>query len=166
MKKEKRQTTGKVIYDHIAKNWDKSDDSTPIEQAQERSKKYRERLIKCVEDHKKIFDGDVWVDVQKKTETAFMKKAHRLYFIAKQACPSPTNDQDVFRYNRKDDCIQYIWSVPDEAHCQMMMDDPLGVPADQRDLLNFVIDFREGRLLQRAKELNGETKVSPIIVKG
>ncbi len=166
MGEKKRENTGKVIYDHLVKNWDKTDGSTPNEQAEARMKNYRRDLVKCVEDHKKIFTEDVWVDVQKKTEKIGMGKTHRLYFFGKQVCPSPTNDQDVFRYNRKEDRIEYIWSVPDEAHCQKMMYDPLGVPPEKKELLGYVIDFKEGRLLQRAKEFNGETKESPIILKG
>lgn len=166
MEERTREKAGKVIYDHLVKNWDETDGSTPREQAEERMKGYRRDLIKCVEDHKNIYTGDVWVDVQKKTEKIGMGKTHRLYFIGKQACPSPTNDQDVFRYNRKEDRIEYMWSVPDEAHCQKMMNDPLGIPPEAKELLGYVIDFKEGRLLKRAKELNGETKESPIIVKG
>jgi len=166
MEESKRENAGKVIRDHLVKNWDQTDGSTPNEQAEERMKNYRKELIKCVEDNKKIFTGDVWVDVQKKTEKIGMGKAHRNYFFAKQACPSPTNDQDVFRYNRKEDRIEYIWSVPDEASCRDMINNALLVPPEKKELLGYVIDFREGRLLQRAKELNGEVKESPVILKG
>lgn len=166
MEEGKRENTGKVIYDHLVKNWDQSDGSTPKEQAEERAKEYRKDLIACVEDHKKIYSGDVWVDVQKKTEKIGMNKVLRKYFFGKQACPSPTNDQDVFRYNRREDRIEYMWSVPDEMSCQDMIDNPLGVPPEKKELLGYVIDFREGRLLQRAKELNNEIKESPIILKG
>jgi len=162
----KEVTTGKLIHDHLVKNWDRSDGSTIRDQIAERSKSYRDELIKCVENNKDKVDDDLWIDVQKKEERLFKGKTHRLYFIAKRACPSPTNDQDVFKYNKKDDKIEYIWSVPDVNTCRQMMADPLGVPADQKCLLNFVIDFKEGKLLERAKKLNGETKPSPVIMKG
>jgi len=163
---DKNKTMGKVIHDHLVKNWNDTDASTIRDQIAERSKGYRDELIKCVEDNKDKVDGDLWIDVQKKEERLFKGKVHRLYFIAKRACPSPTNDQDVFKYNKKDDRIEYIWSVPDVDTCRQMMADPLGVPEDQKSLLNFVIDFKEGRLLERAKKLNGETKPSPVIMKG
>ena len=46
MNKDKRENTGKVIYDHLVKTWDETDGSTPREQAEERAKKYREDLNK------------------------------------------------------------------------------------------------------------------------
>lgn len=166
MSKEKGVITGKIIHDHIVKNWDESDKSTFKDQLKERERRYTEELLKCIEDHKKVYTNDFYIDVQKKTERLFKGKAHRLYFIGKQACPSPTNDQDVFKYYKNSEKLEHVWSVPDMYTCQMMLDDPLGVPKDQRDLLKFIYDFTDGTLLQRAKELNGETKSSPIIMKG
>ncbi len=158
-----RENTGRTIFEHMVKTWDEKDNATPNDHAHARTKSYMDELRECVEIHLKIFSGDIYIDVQKKEERLFLKKVYRHYFIGKQACPTPTHDQDVYKYRRESDQIEYLWSVPDEQTCQYLKDERLSLPDSQRELLKFAVEFSDGTLLKLAKKLNGEVEPSPIM---
>ena len=160
-----RENTGKTIYNHLVKTWDEKDNATPDDLAYARTESYIAGLKECIEKHLKIFDGDIYIDVQKKEERLFLKKVYRHYFIGKQACPTPTNDQDVYKYNRVSDQIEYLWSVPDKETCRYLKQEHLSLPDTQRKLLQFAVEFSDGTLLKLAKKLNGEVEPS-LIMKG
>ena len=164
--KPKEPTKGKIIYDHLVKNWDEKDDCTIKDQVDERSKSYRKELIECVETHKKIFHGNFFVDVQAKLERIFKGKVHRFFFIGRKSCPSPSYDQSVYKYNFKDETISFVWAIPDKASCGNMMRNPDFYLPEHRDLLNFVISFKNGSLLEYAKKLNNEDRECLAIMKG
>lgn len=86
----------------------------------------------------------------------------RTYFIDRLSCPTPDFDQNVYLIERKTGNIIFLWSIPDKNTCGDMYSDPLGFP-DQKELVQFVYDFYDGTLLEKAKKLNAEDKADLVI---
>jgi hypothetical protein len=95
-----------------------------------------------------------------------MPNVFRNYFFARSTCPTPDYDQSVFKYNRADDAIEYIWTVPSKDTCFHLKENYLEVSAKERELLNFVFEFFDGTLYTKSKKLNNEEAKSPLIIKG
>lgn len=158
----KKETVGKVSLDLMSKA---PESRSPIEIEREMQKEYLDELIKCVDDHKGIYAGNFFVVVITKNEK-LMPNVFRNYFFARSTCPTPDYDQSVFRYNRRDECLEYIWTVPSRDAAHHLKDNALYVAPEEKELLGFILQFADGSLYTLAKKLNGEQEKSPLIIKG
>lgn len=134
-----------------------------IDQADANQQDYIQELINCAEINKKLIDGDFYITVETKAER-LLQKVFRNYFYATLACPTPKNDQSVFKYSAKDEQISYLWTVPCEDACIYLRNNALLVDPAERESLMFVLDYYSGDLLKLAKRLNGEADDSPLLV--
>lgn len=159
MSKEKRKTVGELSSELIVKPLESE---TPHEQMSEQLSDWDKNIFECVERCKKEYMGDFYVVVITKKEK-LMKNVIRNYFFGTQACPTPTWDQTVYAYNRKDDSIEFLWVVPDKATCFVFSRYKTLVDANEMQLLKFVLDFEDGTLLKIAQKRNGEVETPPVI---
>jgi hypothetical protein len=154
-----RDTVGKISLDLAGKQPDTVD---PIEQMREQLSEWDKNVQECVAAHKKAFARDFYVVVLTKRER-LMQNVFRGYFLARLTCPTPDWDQVVYRYDYKGEYIEFLWVVPDKDSCKLMTDRALEIPDEQRELLQFVLNFSDGTLLRIAKKLNGERDKSPFL---
>jgi len=159
---EKRDTVGKISLELQEKSI--QDDHTAREQADEQLKDFEDNIQQCVERCKQDYIGDFYVIVITKKER-LMKNVLRNYFTGRQTCPTPEYDQTVYRYNRKAGNIEFLWVIPAKDVCAYMITNALELPPEQRELLEFVMDFTDGTLLNLAKKLNGEEKDTPFLIR-
>lgn len=159
MEEIKRETVGKISSDLLTKDYGKI---SVIEQQREMQKEYIDNLIKCVEDNKKQFHGNFFVVVETKTEP-LMPNVMRNYFFARWTCPTPTYDQSVFRYNKQDERIEYLWTLPSKDACYHIKDNAAIIDKSEQELKYFVLSLFDESLLRKSKELNGE-KVNTILL--
>ncbi len=160
--KKKKETVGAIALDLMQKTPESRD---PIEIERAMQEDYIKELVKCVDIHKPLLMGNFFLVVITKNEK-LMPNVFRNYFSARQSCPTPDYDQSVFRYNRVDDCIEYLWTVPSKDTCHHLKDNAVQVAPEERDLLKMVLDFADGTLYKLCKKLNNEEEKSPLIVKG
>lgn len=160
----------------IAVDLQQSDCSTinpqEIQRAQE--KEYLDNLIWCVKHAKKQFDcskieghdecverpsmdGDFFITVILKKEK-LLENVLRNYFIPTIACPTPTYDQTLYKYDHKKDDIEFVWVIPDRETCLTLHENKDIVVPGEMHLLQFVLDFYGGKLYRKAKKFNGESK--------
>lgn len=173
---KKRETVGKIAQDILNKTPETLD---PIELQQEMQKEYIDNLIFAVEHAKKRADcstfhenkpcdilearlGDFYIIVITKKER-LLQNVVRNYFFTRDACPTPDYDQAVYRYNSHDDSIEFVWVIPDKETCLMMLDNKMHIPPEQGQLLQFILDFKDGTLFMKAKKLNGEEVESSLL---
>jgi len=160
----KRETVGKISHDLSLKN-EKVTHSAE-EQMREQLEDYEKNIIECIHNfqvqapHLK----DFYLVVATKKER-LMENVIRNYFMARQSCPTPEYDQTVYHYNTLTGDLKFMWVVPSKDTCIQMKEEALNVHPEERQLLNFVLDFMDGSLLRLAKKLNGEADNSPILVK-
>lgn len=119
-----------------------------------RAKEFIDNVLLCVENGKKLFDGDFYCVTTYKNEHTMKRVFRHIHFPTKD-CPTPTWDQTVYKYHRKDDHLEFIWTIPDPKTCTYLSTNALLVPADQKELLQFVLEFHDGTLDKRAMLLNG-----------
>lgn len=152
LRPEREETVGKIASDLMQKELETT---CPVEQAHEMTKPYMDELFITVEAGKKDNYGDFFVVVLTKRER-LLKNVIRNYFFYRQSCPTPEHDQAVYQYSRKDDAIDFLWVIPSKSACDVMKENALDIPEDQRDLFQFVLDFSDGSLAKKAKKLNNE----------
>lgn len=153
---EKRDTVGKISSELLQKD---IGPVSVIDQQREMQKDYIDNLIQCVERNTKEFPGDFFVVVETKTEK-LMPNVMRNYFFARWTCPTPTYDQSIFKYNKKDERIEYIWTLPSKDACYSIRNNLATLADDEQQLASFVFDFFDGTLLRKAQELNHEQQGS------
>jgi len=161
---EKRKTVGAYVYDLMQKPAETTMINV-LELAKNMQEEYLPDLLECVTTNKALYSGDFFVEVITKNEP-LMRIVYKNQFFATHCCPTPNYDQSVFKYNRKDDCVEYIWSIPDRYTCWHLKNNALYVVPEERQLLQFVLDFADGTLYKLCKKLNGEEEDSPFLIKG
>lgn len=153
---EKRETVGKISSELLQK------DIGPIaviDQQREMQKDYIDNLIQCVERSKSEFPGDFFVVVETKTEP-LMPNVMRNYFFARWTCPTPTYDQSIFKYSKKDERIEYIWTLPSRDACYHIKNNLDKISNEEQQLAFFVMSLFDGSLLRKSKELNNESMLT------
>ena len=135
------------------------DTRNPIELEKELQKDYIANLVECIETHKKDFDARFFVVVLTKNEK-LMPNVFRSYFFPRSTCPTPDYDQTVYMYNPEFEQLEYIWTIPSKDACHYLKTNALQVVESERELLKFVLEFADGTLYNRCKELNNELPVA------
>lgn len=124
--------------------------------------KYLKNLIECAETNRKIYPGDFYIEVQLKNEP-LLWNVFKDQFYAKHACPTPTWDQTVYRYDHHKEAIEYLWTIPCQDACYYLYNNAALVNKSEQESLKFVLDFFDGTLFSLAKKLNGEQQDSPLL---
>lgn len=145
-------TVGKIATDLMQKEAPTRD---PIELEREMHKDYEANVYECVERSKKEYEGDFFIVVLTKKER-LLQNVLRNYLFGRKSCPTPQYDQTVYRYDRKDDCLSHVWTVPSKDTCKLFLDNILLITDSERELLNNILDFETGTLLEVAKKFNQE----------
>lgn len=165
-KEEKKQTAGEASLKAAAADvqTDFIELEREINKGSNSERSYEEEVWLCVDRGRKSdrIKGDFYVEVICSQEIA-LKNVIRRRFLFKQACPTPNYDQAVYKYFRKDDEIEFLWSLPNKMASAWLQAHRFSLPADQLDLLKFVDDFKNGDLEKKCILLNGEKKKDKII---
>lgn len=157
---KKRDTVGKISSELIQKEAPTRD---PIALEREMHKEYEVNVLECVEIHKKMFNSDFYVVVLTRRDR-LMKNVIRHQYFGRESCPSPDFDQTVYKYHKKEEAIEFLWVIPSQDVCHTFRDNALIVTESERPLLNFVLEFSDGTLYRRAKQLNGEAAETSHII--
>ncbi len=153
-------TVGKIAEELLKKTPESRD---PIELQREAHKKFVKGVIECIEKNKKKISGDFFVVVLTKHER-ILKKVFRNYYGARKTCPTPDYDQTVYKYWASREDLEYIWTIPCREAVNHLKDNALEVAPEERQLLNFVLDFADGTLYKKCKILNNEEPDSNMLL--
>lgn len=150
---KKRQSVGKISSDMLKKAHQNT--HSAYDQMREMLTDYEKNIHEAILSGCKQFDGDFFVVALFKKER-LMQNVVRTYYFARKSCPTPQHEQVVYIYNRAVGDIKFLWVVPSLEACVTMVNEAAFVHPEERQLLQFVLDFRDGTLLRIAQELNGE----------
>ena len=92
-----------------------------------------------------------------------LENVTRCDFFYRLSCPTPDYDQTVYKYHHKSDDIEFLWVIPAQDACHYLKDNALNVAPEEKQLLQFVLDFADGTLFQIARILNGEIQANKSI---
>jgi hypothetical protein len=157
----KRKTVGKLSTDLLQKAPDTRD---PIELERSMHKDYIDNIYACCNRGKKDIIGDFFIVVETKKER-LLENVIRNYFFPRISCPTPNYDQTVYRYTLQNDHIDFLWTIPSKDTCELFRNNILEIAPEEKQLLQFVMDFYDGTLLKLAKKLNNEKSDSPLLDK-
>lgn len=157
---EKKKTVGEISSDLLKKSHES--DHSANDQMKEQLEDYETNMNACIDRSIKTMDGDFYIVVLTKKER-LMQNVLRNFFIGRQSCPTPEYDQAVYKYNKKTGSPEFLWVVPAKDICTYMLVNALKLPSEQRNLLEFVMDFMDGTLLKLSKKLNKEQDDSPLL---
>ncbi len=139
-----------------------------IDKALEMKSEYMDNLFEAVDRGCKRHKGNFFIEVSTKKEK-LLDNVFRDYFADLVACPAPFWDQTVFRYNRFDGKIEYLWTLPgkNEAfwiveHSNEIMKQPDWT--GEKDLLKYVCLMVNGTLFRMMKAYNGEKENSSELI--
>lgn len=147
-----KETVGKLALDLQLGHQDNAD---AIELQREMTQDYLDNLEKCIHDNKHKYNEPFFVVVLTKREV-LLTNVMRNYFFSRETCPTPTFDQAVYRVHPKTLDVEFIWIIPDQFACEYLINNALYVPESERELLEYVIDFRNGTLDKLCMQLNNE----------
>lgn len=158
MKEKREKTVGQLSQEIL----EKGPETDAIELEREIHKTYEDHIVECINRSKKNYSGGFYVVVETKKER-LMQNVIRNYVFSRISCPTPTYDQTVYYYNKDLDKVDFLWVVPSKQTCEMLRANALQIDSSERQLLDYVLDFYDNTLLERAKILNKERKDSNII---
>jgi len=69
-------------------------------------------------------------------------------------CPKPNFDNAVYKYNRQHDDLTLLWVLPSIATANYLIANAVHLDKVDRELLQFILDFKDGTLDQLAIKLN------------
>ena len=158
----KRDTVGKLSSELLQS--DTHADHSAGEQMQEQLADYEKNVLERVDHGKTVYPADFYLVVIAKREK-LMPNAFRLYYFHRLSCPSPDYDQTVYKYHRSDDMLEFLWVVPAKLVIKEMIAHKHELDPSVYQLLKFVIEFMDGTLDKKARELNGEplVTIAPIV---
>jgi hypothetical protein len=148
-----RDTVGKISWDLLA-NASVLDHSAE-EQMREQLDLYESNMLLAIDRGKKLYPKNFFIVVETKKEPK-MKNVIRNYFIPRQSCPTPQYDEAVYQYDYLSGNLVFLWVLPSKQTYNMMKNNALELPTEERQLLQFVLEDADGTLLNRCKKLNGE----------
>lgn len=150
-----RKTVGAIVQDNLAKA---SESYDTRELGQEMTTNFMDKVFEVVEDGKGIYPADFFVEVHLRRDR-LLQGVMRTQVIHRLTCGSPTYNQSMFKYDRKNNLVDYLWTVPDPQHARSLVINALSLDPQFRDLLQFVLDYEDGTLLKLARKLNNEEKL-------
>ena len=150
---QKRETVGKISSDLIQKPLETKD---AIEQTNAMLENYPKDIEKCVFRGKNLYPGEDFFVVVIQKQERLMKNVIRSYFFPRRTCPTPNYDQIVYKYTLQNDQIDLIWVIPNREMSIDFVRNRELVPPQAMSLLKYILDFEDGSLTRRMKELNKE----------
>lgn len=106
--------------------------------------------------HRGSIVGDFFLEILNKREKALTQSLSAGKFKPRRSCPTPSCDQTVYFYNSTDKNVEYMWTIPDKETCSYLLANKAFVDPEEWQLLDLVLKFNDGTLLDLCKKLNGE----------
>lgn len=155
--KQQKETVGKISKELLTQSHQNI--HSAHDQMREMLTDYEKNIHEAILSGCKQFNGDFFITVLFKKER-LMNNVVRNYYFPRQTCPTPQYDQAVYHYRRSAGNVEFLWVIPSLEACATMILEARFAHPDERQLLQFVLDFRDGKLLRKAQELNGEIETT------
>lgn len=115
-----------------------------IDLQREMFKQLPKKLDEVIASHKDY--ADEYYIVIENQKFRLLQNAIRQFIVVRKSRPLPHYDMSLFKYNNKTQQLTYEWTIPDLETTELMYDNRASVPNSEKQLLEFVIRFKEGTL--------------------
>lgn len=120
-----------------------------VDTQREIDKTYFEECQKCVQRKPHSDWKDPWYIVVIQKKERLLENVCRRYFFGRQTLPTPDYDQTVWKYYPHSGDMKFLWVVPDKNTTLWMASNPNEVPTEQKEILNFCLEFINNTLYDR-----------------
>ncbi|MGD8327740.1 MAG: hypothetical protein PVF65_12580 [Sphingomonadales bacterium] len=152
---QRAQTVGQLALDQSQK--DIKADVVEIEREVHKGNKsedsWEAQMTTALERGKAKYAGEFFIVILNKKER-LLQNVIRRYFLDRRTCPLPEYDQTVFRYDPKDDMLEYIWTVPDWQAAEDLKANRFNLSKELVALLEMVDKFEDGTLAKECSRIN------------
>lgn len=157
-----RKNIGEISQDLLAKEPDTND---PIELQQEMQySSFEDEFNEALKRASSKYVSNNFYIVVINQRFRLLPNVIRSYFIDRISCPTPDYDQTVYKVEKRTGKIEFLWTIPDKDSCQDMYDNALMLDPEYMQLLQYVLDFYDGTLLNKTKLLNNEDEQSLVLI--
>lgn len=159
----KRPTLGQISANLHEKSLEEGKHHTVSERIDMAASGYWQIVMKKLEEGKKKYNSDFFIEMCERKSKLWNVNPEWLP-MARRSCPTPMFEQSVFHYRKADDALDYLWTIPNIDACCWLLHNALLIPEDQKWLLSFVIDYKDGKLFKQMKQLNKEFEPSSSLI--
>ena len=145
-----KPTLGQTVVDRYSTQQDEIE-LGDLKQAE--MERYFNYLTMAMDTGKQMYNSNFFIEVAKKRERLMPQILPRIFALPRSTCPSPFYDQDVYIYNKADDCLDFVWAIPDPDTCENLVNNMNNLCLEDKELLEFVFKYKDGSLLQMAKKI-------------
>ena len=145
---EEKKTFGKRVKEHL----EKTDFFSVQDVVGDIVDDTRKKLNNTIGQGKQKYPGDFYLVIEQKVEI-LLDYVARSFIFHRLSCPTPHYDQTAFKYIKKDDRLEFLWSIPRKDTVRRVLHFPIG---EDEKLVKTVYDFVDGSFYRKALELNGE----------
>jgi hypothetical protein len=152
-RQNRTKPAGELIQENLrAHDFVKTD---PMDMVQDKSYQddWTKNLMETVEDGKQKWNGDFFVYIHFNTEP-LLGDSIRCRFFHQKSAPMPTFSQALYRYTRKEEKLEYLWTVPCIKSCLAIKKDPVEWNMMMPDAVKHVLDFCDGTLDKKVHDYN------------
>lgn len=173
------KTTGAIASELLQKQ-DQNLNPQEVQRAQEQeylanlewAVRHAQKKVDCysIEGHdqcknRPALEGSFFITVILKKEK-LLENVLRNYFVPTQACPTPTYDQTLYRYDHQKESIEFVWVIPDKETCEIFRENIAIIVPEERGLLKCILDFYDGTYYRMMKKFNGEKMERSVKLEG
>ena len=137
---------------------------SPVDLEKEMHQDYVKNIMAQVEEGMKLYPEDFYIVVLTAADR-LLDNVLKCKFLTRASCPTPDWDQAVYKFEKKQERILFLWVLPSQEACEHLTEYAKQVVPAERRLLDFVLKLNDGTLLKIAKHLNGEVEDSPLLEK-
>lgn len=113
--------------------------------------------LRGIERGKTKFSGNFYLEVPTITKTKY--KSHGVtfpVFFPRKTCPVPVFNRTVYKYYAKDDRVEMLWCLPNEADCLDYYHNKHLVHPDEYCLLEQVMNYFNGDIFKLTNSMEIE----------
>ena len=124
-------------------------------------------MQKCIDKAKQLYhanpDRDFYIISHLKVEW-FNQQLWKQQFVASLECPRPYLNFTVYKYHRKVDGVEELWSLPDRETLNFYYNNRHLASPDEYKLVKYCIEYKDGTLYRRMQHENGESANKPSLI--
>jgi len=153
-------TAGQRIYDVLKKHEGVQELVAITDLTEDGKQKAGNDVIETMEKWKKKYPGDFFIVLVIRSCPFFSIQNTRTQVFARQSCPDPWFGHTLYRYHKKEDKLEMMWTIPDQNTFYAMLENKEMVHPDNYEVLQFVLDAYDGKLRDLSNRINKELNIT------
>lgn len=113
------------------------------------------KMESVLEDGINTYEDEFFLVIESKREP-LMQNVLRNYILHRISCPTPHCDQTAYHYDKKNDKLTCLWSIPHKEMMMQVKEYPLEWQMIAPEMTRCVFDFLDGTLFKKVFEYDSK----------